>query len=65
MSLPPFWTEVPSKVREVDNVRFQSAFINPIAESKQPDSYPLVSWFCGLVPSGLDDIGVELAWLAR
>ena len=65
MSLPPFWTEGPSKVHEVDNVRFQSTLINPIAESKQPDSYPLVIWFCGLGPSGLDGIGVELVWLSR
>ena len=65
MSLPPFWTEGPAKVHEVDNVRFQSTLINPIAESQQPDSYPLVIWFCGLGPSGLDGIGVELVWLSR
>ena len=65
MSLHPFWTEGPSKVHEVDNVRFQSTLINPIAETKQRDSYPLVIWFGGLGPSGLDGIGVEFAWLSR
>ena len=65
MPLPPFWTEGPAKVHDLENVRFQSTLINPIAESKQPESYPLVIWFCGLGPSGLDGIGVELAWLSR
>ena len=65
MFSPPFWTEGPAKVHEVGNVRFQSTLINPIAESKQTDSYPLVIWFCGLGPSGLDGIGVELVWLSR
>ena len=65
MSLPPFWKEGPAKVHEVENVRFQSTLINPIAGSKQPASYPLVIWFCGLGPSGLDGIGVELVWLSR
>ena len=65
MSPPPFWTEGPSKVHEVDNVRFQSTVINPIGETKQRDSYPLVIWLCGLGPSGLYGIGVEFAWLSR
>ena len=65
MSLPPFWTEGPSKVHVVDNVRFQSTLINPIVEIHQRDSYPLVIWFGGLGPSGLDGIGVEFAWLSR
>ena len=65
MSLPPFWKEGSAKVHEVENVRFQSTLINPIAGSKQPASYPLVIWFCGLGPSGLDGIGVELVWLSR
>ena len=65
MSLPPFWKEGPAKVHEVENVRFQSTLINSIAVSKEPASYPLVIWFCGLGPSGLDGIGVELVWLSR
>ena len=65
MGMEPFWREGPSKVHEVDNVRFQSTLINPIAETQQADSYPLVIWFCGLGPSGLSGIDVQLAWLSR
>ena len=65
MPLLSFWEGGPSKVHEEGGVKFQSTLINPIAECKQPDSYPLVIWFCGLGPSGLDGIGVELGWLSR
>ena len=65
MSLHQFWAGGPSEVHEVDTVKFHSTLINPIAGTKQRDSYPLVIWFCGLGPSGLDGIGVELAWLSR
>ena len=61
MSFLSFWNEGPSKVHEVGNVKFHSTLINPIVEVEQPDRYPLVIWFCGLGPSGLDGIGVELA----
>ena len=65
MSFSRFWKEGPFKVHEVDNVRFHSTLINPIAESNELDRYPLVIWFGGLGPSGLDGIGVELGWLSR
>ena len=64
MALEPFWNDGPSKVHVVDGVRFQSTLINPIAECQHPEKYPLVIWFCGLGPSGLDGIGVELASLS-
>ena len=57
-----------SKVHEVDNVRFQSTLIHPIAVSGkavQRDGYPLVIWFGGMGPSGLHGLGVEFAELSR
>ena len=65
MSLPPIWSEGPSKVHDVGGVRFQCTRIDPVVESQQLERYPLVIWFCGLGPSGLDGIGVELSWLSR
>ena len=61
MSLHLFWKEGPSKIHEVDNVRFHSKLINPV----QRDSYPLVIWFGGMGPSGLDGLGVKFAELSR
>ncbi len=57
MSLPPIWSEDPSKVHDVGGVRFQCTRIDPVGESQQLERYPL--------PSGLDGIGVELSWLSR
>ena len=65
MVLPPFWKESPRKVHDVEEVRFHSTLINPIAAFEVPERYPLVIWFSGGGPSGFDGIGVELSDLAR
>ena len=49
----------------MEDVRFHSTLINPITAFKVPECYPLVFWFSGGGPSGLDGIGVELAELSR
>ena len=65
MVLASFWTESPRKIHDVEDVRFNSTLINPIAAFTVPECYPLVIWFSGGGPSGLDGIGVELAELSR
>ena len=64
MASAPIWSEGPLKVHDVGGVRFQCAFIHSFVQSPQLERYPLVIWFCGLGPSGLDGIGVELSLLS-
>ena len=64
MASAPIWSAGPLKVHDVGGVRFQCALIDLFVESRQLERYPLVIWSCGLGPSGLDGIGVELSLLS-